>query len=338
MSQGNTAAGITVLNDGSAQTKGFMSGSAAKKLLVHGVDALRTQSTLMYDEWKKFDMVVTKIARERLVVVQELMRRGLTYPVPNALGVLQLVWQTSGDLEEAEVTMTGLPEADKDQLEFGLASMPLPMIHKEFTLDLRQLMVSRNGGMPLDTTMAEIAARKVMEKIEALVFTGLNIAPNLGQVYGLLNHPNRNTGSVSGTTGWGGATPATGAQIVGDIIAMSNALIAKNMFGPYVIFVPTSVYTRLSDDYKAESDKSILSRMLELPGIEAIIPTNRLTGKNVLMIQLTSDVIQMIDGIQPTMVEWEERGGFELNFMIFAIMLPRIRADFAAQSGIAHYS
>lgn len=328
-----TGADVHVLSAKDKGTSKFLGGSAAKRLLMGGPDALRTNTTLLYDEWKLFDNTVTRIARERLVIVQELMRRGLTYPIPNALGVLQLIWQTSGDLEPAEVTMTGLPEADKDALEFGLASMPIPMIHKEFQLDLRQLEVSRRGGMPLDTTMAEIASRKVMEKVEEIVFAGLNIAPNLGQVYGLLTHPNRNTGSVTAT--W---ATATGAQMVGDIIAMTTTLNAKNQFGPYMIFVPTGVFMRMSEDYKAESDKSILSRLLELPGVEGIMPTNRLTGTNILMVQLTSDVIQIIDGIQPTMVEWEERGGFELNFMIFCILLPRIRADFAAQSGIVHYS
>lgn len=327
------AAGITVLNGAASKKGGFLGGSSAKKLLIHGADALRTNATLLLDEWKYFDNVVTRVARERLVIVQELMRRGLTYPIPNALGVLQLIWQTSGDLEPAEVTMTGLPEADADQLEFGLASMPIPMIHKEFNLDLRQLMVSRNGGMPLDTTMAEIAMRKVAEKVEEIVFAGLNIAPNLGQVYGLLTHPNRNTASV--TTDW---RTATGAEIVKDLIRGTTTLNGKNMFGPYLVFVPTEVFMRLSEDYKNESDKSILSRILELPGIEGIMPTNRLKGTNVLMVQLTSDVIQMIDGIQPTMVEWEDRGGFELNFMIFCILLPRIRADFAAQSGILHFA
>lgn len=333
MSQVKGSAGVHVLNDKSAESKGFMAGSAAKKLLVHGANALRTNTTLLYDEWKLFDGVVTRVARERLVIVQELMRRGLTFPIPNALGVLQLIWQTSGDLEDASTSMTGLTESDADQLDFGLASMPIPMIHKEFNLDLRQLMVSRNGGMPLDTTMAEIASRKVMEKAESIVFGGLNIAPNLGQVYGLLNHPNRNTAGV--TASW---ATTTGSNIVLDIIRMSTILTGKNQFGPYMLFVSTTVFMRLSEDYKAESDKSILSRILELPGIEGIMPTNSLTGTNVLMVQLTSDVVQIIDGIQPTMVEWEERGGFELNFMIFAILLPRIRADYAAQSGICHFS
>lgn len=328
-----SAAALTVLNGGAS--KGRSIGGAARRLAAAGwnVNALRTNTTLLYDEWKLFDNTVIQIARERLIIAGELMSRGLTYPIPNALGVIQLVWQTSGDLNPAELTMTGLPEADKDAMDFGIASMPIPMIHKEFTLDLRQLEVSRRGGLPLDTVQAEVATRKIAELVDSIIFTGVTIAQNLGQGYGLLTHPNRVTGSV--TAGW---LTATGAQIIADVLAMQTALFAKNMFGPYMLFVPTGVYLNLSNDFKTNSDKTILQRVLEIPGIQGIMPTNRLTGNNVLMIQMTSDVIQLVDGMQPTMVEWEERGGFELNFMVFCILLPRVRADFNGQSGIAHYS
>lgn len=339
LTQPKGPAGITVLNGPKEGKQALFGGTAARRLAANDWDpnALRTNAALMYDEWKLFDNQVTRIARERLVLAGELQRRGLTYPIPNALGVLQLVWQTSGDMEPAEVTMTGLPEADKDVMDFGIASMPIPMIHKEFQLDLRTLTASRRGNMPLDTTMAEIAVRKVAEMVDTIIMSGLSIATNLGQIYGLINHPNRLTGSV--TASW---NTATGAQIVGDIIAMSNALIAKNMFGPYLIFVPTATYTNMSRDYNATANDgsggTVLNRILQIPGVEGIMPTNRLTGNNVLMVQMTSDVIQLIEGIQPTMVEWDDRGGFELNFMIFAILLPRVRADYLNQSGIAHFS
>ena len=66
---------------------------------------------------------------------------------------------------------------------------------------------------------------------------------------------------------------------------------------------------------------------MEIVGIQKIIPTSRLTGTNVLLVQTTSDVVQMIDGLQPTMVEWESHGGFQHNFKLFAIMIPRIRSN-----------
>jgi hypothetical protein len=77
---------------------------------------------------------------------------------------------------------------------------------------------------------------------------------------------------------------------------------------------------------------------MAIPGIGRIVATPKLTGSTVLLVQMTSDVVQMIDGMQPTMVEWETRGGFEFNFKIVAIMLPRIRSSGNQKSGIVHWT
>jgi uncharacterized linocin/CFP29 family protein len=212
--------------------------------------------------------------------------------------------------------------------------MPVPMIHKEFTYDLRYLRMTRRNGQQIDTVHGEIAARKVMEKIEGLILSGASIATNLGNIYGLLNQPQRNTGGVSAN--W--ATAATGEQMVADVTAMITAAYADHMYGPYLLFVPTAVYIRMSEDYKVNGDLTILQRLMQIPGLDGILPSERLTGTTILLVQMTSDVLQLVDGIQPTMVEWDGRGGFELNFMIFAIMLPRVRADYNGQSGIVHFS
>jgi hypothetical protein len=327
-------AGVLDLRTGGKDKSGFFSGNSARRLLERGPTALRTNTTLLYDEWKLFDNTVMQIARERLVLATELLRRGLRYPLPDALGVLQLMWQRMGDINDAELTMTGLPEADKDHPDFDLLSMPVPMIHKEFTYDLRYLRMTRRNGQQIDTVHGEIAARKVMEKIEGLILSGASIATNLGNIYGLLNQPQRNTGGVSAN--W--ATAATGEQMVADVTAMITAAYADHMYGPYLLFVPTAVYIRMSEDYKVNGDLTILQRLMQIPGLDGILPSERLTGTTILLVQMTSDVLQLVDGIQPTMVEWDGRGGFELNFMIFAIMLPRVRADYNGQSGIVHFS
>jgi len=56
------------------------------------------------------------------------------------------------------------------------------------------------------------------------------------------------------------------------------------------------------------------------------------------MLQMTSDVAEMVDGIQPTTVQWETHAGFVVHFKILTIMVPRLRNDQTNQSGIAHFS
>jgi hypothetical protein len=108
--------------------------------------------------------------------------------------------------------------------------------------------------------------------------------------------------------------------------------------GPWVLFIPLAAAAHFGDDYKANSDRTIWDRVMAIPGIDRIVATPRLTGNTALLVQMSSDVVQMIDGLQPTMVEWETKGGFEFNYKIIAIMLPRVRATGNLKSGIVHFS
>jgi uncharacterized linocin/CFP29 family protein len=335
---GIVAAGPAAVEAFSAsRVGGFVGGGTVAQRLLQSnfnVNALRTNGVLMRDEWKHFDNRVVQITRERLVGVAELIRRGLVYNLPNALGVMTLEWERAiDDLVAAEVTMSGLNEATKDRLAYDTAAMPIPIIHKEFSYNLRHVEAARRNGRNIESTHAEVATRKVAEKIEDILFNGLVISSTVGPIYGLLTHPQRNTGAVTAT--W---VTATGEQMVTDIIRMMDVASTKNMNGPFVLFVPLSVANRFGNDYKANSDKTILQRMMELPNLDAIVASTKLTGTNILLVQMTSDVVEMIDGIQPTMVEWDSRGGFEHNFKIIAIMLPRIRSAGDGNNGIVHYS
>jgi uncharacterized linocin/CFP29 family protein len=311
-------------------------GNVAQKLLASGgnFNALRSNAVLLRDEWKAFDNTIVDITRENLVGVAEVMNRGLVYDLPNALGTLSLEWQELlDDLVEAEVSMSGLNEATKDRLSYGTRAMPIPIIHKEFFYNLRFLEAARRNGRAVDTDHAAVATRKVAEKIEGMLFTGLTIAGSVGAIYGLLNHPQRNTGSSTGA--W---ATMTGEQIVGDIIRMIAIQTVIPFAGPWVLFIPLAAAAHMGDDYKTASDRTIWDRITAIPGIDRIVATPRLTGNQALLVQMSSDVVQMIDGLQPTMVEWETMGGFEFNFKIIAIMLPRVRATGNLKSGIVHFS
>ena len=296
---------------------------------------INVNATLLRDEWIQFDRVVQQVAREKLVVTQELLNRGLVYNLPNALGTLTLDWQqVVGDLVDAEVTMSGLNEATKDQLGFTNVSMPIPIFHKEFFYDLRHLEAARRNGRNVETAHAGEATRKVAELVERTIFNGLSIAG--GTIYGLTTHPLRKTSSM--TADWALAGTA-GSVIVGDIRGMIDdlSLPPNNMEGPYILFVARAYASKFAEDYKAESDDTILDRVRGIEGIQGVVFTNRL-ATGAILIQLSSDVIEIINGLQPTMVEWDSHAGFQHNFKIFAIQLPRVRANGDGQSGIAHIS
>jgi uncharacterized linocin/CFP29 family protein len=317
------------------------SGSVASRLLASNfnVNSLRTQDVLRLREWIQFDQAVIMVARQRLVAVGDLFAAGLTYSVPNALGIMQVQWERFSDITGADVSMNGLSVGGNDRFELDLKSIPLPIVHKDFQVSIRQLEAYRNLGQPIDTTQAQLASRIVSEKIESILFSGTTVGSASNTIQGYTNFSDRITGSVT-TASW--ATQATSVTtagtIVTDILAMIAAAAAKNMFGPFMLYVPVATFTAFGNDFKANSALTILQRIKEIPGIIDVKPTANLTTSNVILVQMTSDVVDIIDGIQPTTVQWDSHGGMQVNFKVMAILVPRLKSDKTAQCGIVHYS
>jgi uncharacterized linocin/CFP29 family protein len=314
---------------------GLPYGSVAHRLLSNGlnISALRTNDVLRKEEWLLFDTTVVEIARANLIGISDLMSANLRMPIPNAMGITVVQHETVSDMSPASVDMSGLTEAEHDRLLFSPVNIPLPIVHKDFRLSLRNLESGRRLGIPLDTAMAATAARRVSDMLESILFAGASITSGGGTIQGYTNFTARNTGSVTIT--W---VTATGEQIVTDVIAMMNALIGDNFYGPYQIYVPVAVYVNMLKDFKAASDKSTIQRVLEIPNIRGVKATTQLAGTNILMVQFSRDVIEMLDGLQPTTVMWETHGGMLVHFKVLAIMVPRLKNDQEGRSGVAHYS
>lgn len=311
------------------------SGLVAQRLMQGGfnVNALRTNDVLRKDEWVHFDTKLIQVARQRLIGVGDLMSAGLSYALPNALGKTRLEWERVSDMSPAEVSMSGVTPGQNDRLAFDLVGLPLPIVHRDFNINIRALEASRNEGIPLDTAQAELAMRLVSEKLEDILFNGYaGINMQGSTIGGYTTFADRNTGAV---TNWGLAG-TDGEDILDDVIAMIQDLYSQNMFGPFMFYIPLNWYVKLSEDYKVESDKTILQRLKEIPGVQDIRPSQNLTDE-VNVVQMTSDVVDMVDGIQPTMVMWESHGGMVFNFKVMAIMVPRLKSTKAGQCGIGHY-
>jgi hypothetical protein len=312
-------------------------GSVAARLMNGDFKAnsLRTLDLLRKEEWLLFDTAIVDVARERLGLVQDLVSRGLRFALANAMGTTVLQWERVSDMDPASVSMAGVTEGEYDRIDFQLQTMPIPIFHKEFTLNIRHLSASRKIGETIDVSQARVSTRKVAEIIENTFVNGLTLQAVGGTVYGLTTAPDRNTGSG---VDWTDTAAVTGEDIIDQVIAMKGDAKADHMFGPYGIYIPEPFDDRLDNDYKANSDKTIRERLAQLSNITFIRPTERLTANNVVLAQLTTDVLEVIDGIQPRAVQWDAQGGMIINFKVLAIVLPRIRSDYTLQSGIVHYS
>jgi hypothetical protein len=312
-------------------------GSVAQKLLTHGLNlnALRTLDVLRKDEWVHFDEALLEITRQRLKGVADLLSAGLTLPLANAMGTTVVEWERSSDMDPATRSMDGLTRDRDDRIEFDRLAIPIFITHKDFSLNLRSLEASRTLGQALDTTQIEVCTRRVNDSLEDALFNGLGgYTVAASTAYGYTTHPNRNTFEFSS----GSWTTATGEQILADVLDMIGILHGDNMFGPFVMYVPTLYWVAMQADFKANSDRTIMERVRAVEDISDIRVADFLTADNVVMVQLTRDVVDEVVGFQPTVVQWDEAGGFKLNFKVMAIMVPRIKADYNGNSGICHAS
>lgn len=320
-----------VTNSGGKTSGGFV----AQTLMANNfnINALRTHDTLRKDEWKLYDTAIVQIAKTRLIGVADLMNAGLSYKLPNALGVTRLEWEMDTDMTPAAVGMSGIQRGQDDRVEFSMTGIPIPIIYKDFSLNIRHLEASRRSGQPLDTMMAQKAGRSVAEKIEDILWNGYAGLGTNNLVYGYRTAAQRNTYLIP--LSWALVT-TTGDKILADVQAMINLAQADHMYGPYMIYCSIAAGINLDNDFKANGDKTIRERVLQVEGISGIRSTANLADGQVILVQMTPDVVQMVDGIQPTMVQWDSHGGMVTNFKILAIMLPRFRNDSEGQSGIVH--
>lgn len=303
------------------------------------VAELRAAGPLTEDAQRIIDDSVVRVGTQRLTVTADLMSAGLTYNLPNPLSVLEVQWDSVGETGGAQRTMT--PSArGQNQLPVRTSRrLPVYLTTDDFFMGIRTLRASERVGLPLDTTLVEQATRRVNESIEDAVLNGATLETGTAlqvtgnTVPGLLNAPNANAHTL--TADW---DSATGDQILGDILTMIGILQGDKKYGPYMVYVGTSIGNALNKDFKANSGLSILQRIQQVSngtgGLLTIKVADMMPANTVLMFQATSDVVDLIVGQAPTVIPWTSPDGFTLFWMVMGIVIPRVRSDYNNASGI----
>lgn len=321
-------------------SSGRWAGEQLMRALAAGRDIspaeLRTASVLRKDEWIHLDNELIAEAQLRLRGVADLIAAGLTIPVANSMGKTVFEYEKVSDMEAANVSLDGMVRGENDRPEFSLAGLPLPITHKDFFINLRTLTASRTRGESLDSTSVRLAGRKVAEASETMLFNGGKTFGGY-TIYGYTNHPDRNIESFGAGGSWD-QSAKTGAEILADVLTMMASAEADNMYGPYAIYVPRDASTKLEEDFKANTDGSIRDRILKVAGITSIRVADFLASGNVLLVQMTKDVVALVQGETLQTIQWDIEGGFGINFKAFQIQVPLIRSDSAGHSGIVHMS
>ncbi len=325
---------------------------------------------LRKEQWIMLDLAIVREARFRLRAYADLAA-ACPYGGFNGMTKTILEHEVVTDPGEAIVDMNMISEGRGDAPAFQLRGMPLPIAHSSFFYDSRTLGISQSGGgTDLSTFSAEAAGRRVAETIEKTTIgnqTGIAYGGISGvggyditsQVYGYLNYPNRltksnaylPTGNGRSGTGW------VAKDTVTDVLQAINQLKLNRFFGPFMVYTSDDWDPYLDGDYILTGGNVATQTLRNrLRDIEDVVDVRRLDmlfsavpaastgpgGENVsanyaftmIIVQLTPEVAQAVNGLDISTLQWEEKGGIKICFRVFAIQWPRLKSTAAGNTGL----
>lgn len=304
-------------------------------------------TTLTRDDWIEIDRAVERATRQRLTAYADLLaasRRGGF----DAWAKMTLEYSAATDAGEAVKDMDATAPGRDDTPLSIIRSIPLPVIHSDFSFPQRLIDQSRAGGMPLDTEMVEQGTRRMWELVERTL-----IGTEAGVTYGTRStgpFPHTGTSTEYGYTTFPyrvtktDLTTPVGTNpeaVVQDVMEMIETMYANGFFGPFVLYHSTAYSIWLNSDYfrsgSTSAVRTVRERLMEVDGISDIRRLDYLTsGYQLLLIDLNRGSFQAIDGMQPRTVQWNERGGMIQKFMTMMIQTQLLRAPYNGVAPLIH--
>lgn len=300
--------------------------------LVQNEQMIANDNTLRHEDWLLYDQTLLQIARDRLNGIMDLMNAGLVKDV-GGIGTIISMYERVGDMTPAIQSLDGETMSQDDRVTVDEVGVPIPITHKDWSTNERQMASDMRSGGTLDTTQMETSARLVSDTLENMLFRGSTFRIGDNRIYGYTNHPNRQTIDLTGASGW---TAPASSDIVGDTKRMLNAMYAQNRFGPFTMYVAKDIWAEIQMDYSDEKgDRTFKERIMAFDDIVAVKAGDKLPNGNVVLVQLTSDVVDIAVAADMQNLAWNKTP-FTTQYKVWAAMAPRIKADRNNSCGVVH--
>lgn len=277
-----------------AATHGFAVNDANGQFIAYD-NLVGNASVLPKDVWGEWDRSAITVQRDVLAVFSDL---AASVSRPMALGKIVHYFMTLSDSGDVNISLDGRGKAKTDQPVMDYEGTPLPIIDSELSFGWRQMLAAQTEGYSLDSDAIPNHQRKVAEKLEDMALNGEpNIKVGESTIFGLRTAPNRATGTHALDL-----NGASGAQWVETITALINLLHDSNFYAPVTIYLNYKDWFYASvNDYAANYPKTILARIMEIPGVQALVPASKVPANELLGVVKRSDVVQVLNGMPLTM-------------------------------------
>jgi len=268
--------------------------------------ALLTDEELLYVETRTVETVRPMLVGRRLFPV---------FTVPP--GCITVRGYRRTDMSQARISLYGQGK-NKDRSIKTPFDVTVPVIHKEFTLNWRDLLATRNQGIPLDTQEIENAARQVAEEEDKLLLSGEYTGWRALAIEGLATATNRNTEASAG------AWPANALTDCSDAIA---ELETDGHQGPYALVLRSDAAAKLR---QLVSNTATMYQAVIYPLFQAgvYVSDNLYTSAggtdSALVVEPSQENFEMVVGNDLSVFTKQDED-MNLQGKVFEIVAPRVK-------------
>ena len=282
--------------------------------------------------WETIDRQVTPVQRSILAVFDSL---SASYSKAVPIGpMVHYFTQVNDSTNSATVTLDGRNNGKADTSVYTYQGTPLPIITDRAAYGWRQVAAAQQAGFGSFTQDGiDNSVRVVSEKAENLMLYGdANVVVGGSTLYGLLNHPKRNTDThgldLNGATGanWLAALNKGKAKLHGD-----------NFYGKVKLYLNYGDwYYANTTDYIGTYPKSIIQRLMETGVISEIVPCSKVPANSMVFLADQMGVVNVLNGMPlATTPEVRQKATDDYVFTTMMATALEIRYDSKDNCGIA---
>ena len=284
------------------------------------------------DVWGEWDTESVQLQRNVLAVFNDL---AASVSRPINIGKLVHFFRNVTDSSVANITLDGRAKAKTDQPLVAYHGTPLPIIDSTFSFGRRQMAAFQSEGDSLEDDGRNNSNRKVADKLEDLIINGdSSIVVGGDELFGLTNHPKRATRTTGVTL-----NGATGAQWVTEITATLVALHAKNFREGVTLYVNWDdwFFAGANDFSTTKGDKTIAQRVLEIAGVNNVVPASKVLANGIIGVVKRREVLQILNGMpMTTRAQFRANPEDDFNFLVMAAAALEIKYDADDNAGVVY--
>jgi len=221
------------------------------------------------------------------------------------------------DMSQATIDMDGETDAF-DRIELASFDIKVPVISKGFTLNWRDIIAAREGGIPIDTRSVENAARQVAEEEDKLLISGEYTGWRALGIEGLATATSR---AIQASAG------AWAANCITDINAAIAKLEAAGHLGPYALVLRSSWYRKLPT-LIANTGIFYLEKVLQLCQAGIFVSDSLYTNggltTNALVVEPSQENFEMAVGQDIASFLWQDKS-MNIFGKVYEVVAPRIK-------------